>query len=195
LRKLGVDVLTGDPVTKVEEAGVTLRSGHLIETATVLWSAGVMASPAAKWLKSESDKAGRVRVGPDLKLPGRPNVFVIGDTASASDATGHVVPGVAPAAKQMGKYVATSVLDEIAGRPIRPFIYKNYGNLATIGRKAAVADFGRVNLTGLPAWLVWGLVHVGFLIGFRNRTTVMLDWAWSYLTYNRGARLITGDDL
>jgi NADH dehydrogenase len=194
LRKLGVDVIVGDPVTTVDEAGVKLQSGRSIATATVSWSAGVMASPAAKWLKAGADKAGRVKIGADLKLPGHENIFVIGDTATVTDIVGVSVPGVAPAAKQMGKYVADRIRSEMAGKPVRPFRYKNYGNLATIGRKAAVADFGRVRFTGFLAWLVWGLVHVGFLIGFRNRATVMLDWTWSYLTYNRGARLITGDD-
>jgi NADH dehydrogenase len=194
LRKLGVDVIVGDPVTTVDEAGVKLQSGRSIATATVSWSAGVMASPAAKWLKAGADKAGRIKIGADLKLPGHENIFVIGDTATVTDAVGVAVPGVAPAAKQMGKYVADRIRSEMAGKSVRPFRYKNYGNLATIGRKAAVADFGRVRLTGFLAWLVWGLVHVGFLIGFRNRATVMLDWTWSYLTYSRGARLITGDD-
>jgi NADH:ubiquinone reductase (H+-translocating) len=194
LRKLGVEVLTADPVTEIGAANVTLRSGRAIETSTVIWSAGVMASPAAKWLRSDSDRAGRIKVPADLRLPGHRNVFVIGDTASVTDAKGTAVPGVAPAAKQMGKYVANAILADIAGKSTQPFIYKNYGNLATIGRKAAVADFGCFQLTGFPAWLVWGLVHVGFLIGFRNRATVMLDWAWSYLTYNRGARLITNND-
>jgi NADH:ubiquinone reductase (H+-translocating) len=194
LRKLGVDVLTGDAVTGVDTSSVTLKSDRVIETSTVLWSAGVMASPAAKWLKVDSDRAGRIKVGSDLRLPGHRNIFVIGDTASVTDAVDVAVPGVAPAAKQMGKHVADTILAEIAGNPTRPFTYKNYGNLATIGRKAAVADFGRIQLTGFPAWLVWGLVHVGFLIGFRNRATVMLDWAWSYCTFSRGARLITGED-
>jgi NADH:ubiquinone reductase (H+-translocating) len=194
LRKLGVEILTGDPVTKCDGTGVTLKSGALIESATIMWGAGVMASPAAKWLKAKADKAGRIVTGPDLKLPGHDNIFIIGDTASVTDTTGHVVPGVAPAAKQMGRHVAKSIRAAMANKSYPQFTYKNYGNLATIGRKSAVADFGRFQLTGFPAWLVWGLVHVGFLIGFRNRATVMLDWAWSYFTYGRGARLITGDD-
>ncbi len=148
-----------------------------------------------KWLKAGADKAGRIIAGSDLKLPGHDNVFVIGDTASITDATGRVVPGIAPAAKQMGKHVASAIMASEGGKSQPSFIYKNYGNLATIGRKAAVADFGRVRLTGFPAWLLWGLVHVGFLIGFRNRLTVMLDWTWSYLTFSRGARLITGNDV
>lgn len=195
LCKLGVEVLTGDPVVQCDANGISLKSGKAIETATIMWGAGVMASPAAKWLKTRADRAGRIVAGPDLKLLGHGNVFVIGDTASVTDATGRVVPGVAPAAKQMGKYVASAIVASVAGKSQPPFTYRNYGNLATIGRKAAVADFGRVRLTGFPAWLLWGLVHVGFLIGFRNRLTVMLDWTWSYLTFSRGARLITGDDV
>ena len=194
LLKLGVEVLTGDPVTKCDDTSVTLKSGKLVETATIIWGAGVMASPAAKWLKANADKAGRVVTGPDLKLPGRADIYIIGDTASVTDTSGLFVPGVAPAAKQMGRHVARSILAAMANQSHPQFSYRNYGNLATIGRKSAVADFGRIQLTGFPAWLVWGLVHVGFLIGFRNRATVMLDWAWSYLTYSRGARLITGDD-
>jgi NADH:ubiquinone reductase (H+-translocating) len=194
LIKLGVEVVTGDAVTDMDSSHVKLRSGRVIETATVIWSAGVMASPAAKWLKADADRVGRIKVGADLRLPGRPEIFVIGDTASVIDAKAVAVPGVAPAAKQMGQHVAKTILADIAGRPMQTFTYKNHGNLATVGRKAAVADFGRFQLTGFLAWLVWGLVHVGFLIGFRNRATVMLDWAWSYLTYSRGARLITGQD-
>jgi NADH dehydrogenase len=194
LRKLGVEVLTGDPVNKCDQTGVTLKSGKVVEAATIIWGAGVMASPAAIWLKAKMDRAGRVIVGPDLKLPGHDNIYVIGDTACVTDNTGLTVPGVAPAAKQMGKHVARSIGAAMANQPWQPFSYRNYGNLATIGRKSAVADFGSFHLTGLLAWLVWGLVHVGFLIGFRNRVSVMLDWTWSYLTFGRGARLITGDD-
>jgi NADH dehydrogenase len=192
LSSLGVDIVTSDPVTACSFDGLSLKSGARIESATIVWGAGVMASPAAKWLKSPADKAGRVIVSAGLTLPDHRNVFVIGDTASVTDAAGRLVPGVAPAAKQMGKFAAKAILADMVGRTVPPFVYKDYGNLATIGRKAAVADFGRLKLTGFPAWLVWGLVHIGFLIGFRNRFTVMLDWFWSYVTYSRGARLITG---
>jgi NADH dehydrogenase len=194
LRKLGVEVITGDPVIECATSGLTLKSGKTINAGTIVWGAGVMASPAAKWLKSAADRAGRIVVGPDLLFPGTTNIFVIGDTASVTDGAGKAVPGVAPAAKQMGKHAARSIMAELTGKVQAPFVYRDYGNLATIGRKSAVADFGRLWLTGFPAWLAWSLVHVGFLIGFRNRLTVMLDWAWSYFTYGRGARLITGSD-
>ena len=195
LGKLGVEVATGDAVVQCDSNGLKLKSGKEIPAATIMWGAGVMASPAAKWLNAASDRAGRGPVGADLRLPGHDNIFVIGDTASVTDAAGRLVPGVAPAAKQMGRHAARAVAAAMAGKTPLPFVYRDYGNLATIGRKAAVADFGRLRLKGFPAWLVWGLVHVGFLIGFRNRLTVMLDWAWSYFTYGRGARLITGDDM
>ncbi len=195
LAKLRVDVIKGDAVTACDGQGLALKSGEHIAAGTIIWSAGVAASAAARWLKVKGDRAGRVSVGADLKLPGHGNVFVIGDTAAVTDAAGKPVPGVAPAAKQMGRYAADAIMKSFEGKPIKPFAYKNYGNLATIGRKAAVADFGWVRFTGLSAWLLWSVVHVGFLIGFRNRLTVMLDWAWAYATYNRGTRLITGHDL
>jgi NADH dehydrogenase len=154
-----------------------------------------MASPAAQWLGASADKAGRVRVGCDLKLEGAGNVFVIGDTAAVTDGAGRLVPGVAPAAKQMGKHAAKAIVADIGKKRCKPFVYRDYGSLATIGRKAAVADFGKFTLSGFPAWIMWSVVHVGFLIGFRNRFTVMLDWAWAYFTHSRGARLITGSDM
>ena len=151
------------------------------------------ASPAAKWLGAEHDAAGRVIVGPDLTLPGHPEIFVIGDTAAAKDADGKPLPGVAPVAKQQGQYAAKAIMARIAGKPApRPFRYRNYGNLATIGRRAAVADFGWIWLSGRIAWVLWGLVHIFFLIGFRNRVAVLLDWLYAYVTFQRGARLITG---
>jgi NADH dehydrogenase len=194
LVKLGVEVIKGDAVIQCSEHGVALHSGEHIEAATIVWGAGVMASAAAKWLKAESDRAGRVIVGSDLRPPGRNNIFVIGDTASVRDARGRLVPGVAPAAKQMGRHAALAIRAQINGREEPPFAYRDYGNLATIGRKAAVADFGRFHLTGFPAWLVWSLAHIWFLIGFRNRLAVFLDWGWAYVTYDRGARIITGND-
>jgi len=194
LSMLGVEVMTGDGVSQCDAMGLTLQSGKHINAGTIVWGAGVMASPAARWLKAESDRAGRVMVGADLKLPGYANVFVVGDTAAVRDAAGRAVPAVAPAAKQMGIHAARAILSDLSGHRPADFSYKDAGSLATIGRKAAVAELGRVKLTGLSAWAMWSLVHVGFLIGFRNRATVMLDWIWSYFTYGRGARLITGTD-
>ncbi len=195
LTRLGVEVITGDAVTQCDAAGLTLRSGKRIDANTIVWGAGVMASPAAKWLKAKPDRAGRVEVDATLRISGHPNIYVIGDTASVTDARGKRVPGVAPAAKQMGRHAAQSILAALKHSHIEPFVYRDYGNLATIGRNSAVADFGRLQLTGFPAWAVWSLVHIGFLIGFRNRLSVMLDWAWAYVTHSRGARLITGSDM
>ncbi len=191
LEGLGVEVLLGQPVTRCDADGVELGERR-IEARTILWAAGVEASPAAKWLGAEHDRAGRVLVGPDITLPGHPEIFVIGDTALARDGTGKPLPGVAPVAKQQGAYVARAIKNRLAGRPTPPFRYRDYGNLATIGRRAAVADFGVLRLSGRIAWLLWGAVHIFFLIGFRNRVAVLLDWLWAYLTFQRGARLITG---
>jgi NADH dehydrogenase len=191
LEKLGVEVRLGHAVTRCDEDGVLLADGGRIDSASVLWSAGVQASRAAKWLKVEADRAGRVIVVDDLSVPGHADVFVIGDTALVKGEAGKPVPGVAPAAKQMGKYVARLIAARLAGNSVGSFRYADYGNLATIGRKAAVADFGRVRLTGFIAWLLWSFAHLWFLVGFRNRIVVFLDWAWAYATYDRGARLIT----
>ena len=194
LERLGVEVRVGSPVTACDETGVSLGEER-IDSACVVWGAGVAASPAAKWLGAEHDRAGRVRVMPDLTLPGHPEIFVIGDTAWADGPDGKPLPGVAPVAKQQGEYVAKAIRARISGRPISgPFRYRNLGNLATIGRKAAVADFGWIRVHGRLAWVLWGLVHIFFLIGFRNRTAVLLDWLWAYVTFQRGARLITGAD-
>jgi NADH:quinone reductase (non-electrogenic) len=192
LARLGVEVRLGQRVTQCDDCGVVI-TGERIEARTILWAAGVAASPAAKWLGAEADRAGRVRVGPDLTLPGHPEIFVLGDTAAASDAAGAPLPGIAPVAKQQGRYAARAIRARLAGRAApRPFRYRHLGNLATIGRKVAVADFGFVRLSGRLAWLLWGLVHVYFLIGFRNRAAVLLDWLWAYVTFQRGSRLITG---
>ena len=156
---------------------------------TVLWAAGVAASPLARTLGAPLDRAGRVLVNADLSIPGHPEVFVVGDLAASPDAT--PVPGVAPAAMQEGRHAARNVARALRGEPALPFRYRDKGLMATIGRAAAVARIGRVELSGLVAWLAWLLVHIFFLIGFRNRVAVMLQWAWSYLTYKRGARLIT----
>ncbi|MDF2764090.1 MAG: FAD-dependent oxidoreductase [Rhodospirillales bacterium] len=192
LSRLGVEVRTGTPVTACDEDGVQLGEER-IPSRCIIWGAGVAASPAAKWLDAERDRAGRVMVEPDLTLPGHPEIFVIGDTAHALDAEGKPLPGVAPVAKQQGKYVAKLIQARLADRPAPgPFRYRNLGNMATIGRRAAVADFGWLRVNGRFAWLLWGLVHIYFLIGFRNRVAVLLDWLWAYLTFQRGARLITG---
>ena len=192
LERLGVEVRLGAPVAACDAQGVEL-SGERIPSQCVIWAAGVMASPAAKWLDVERDRAGRAKVGADLSVPGHPEVFVIGDTASVLDAGGKPVPGIAPAAKQMGRYVADLIRARVAGKSqSQAFRYKHLGNLATIGRKVAVADFGRVRLRGRLAWLLWGIVHIFFLIGFRNRVAVLIDWLWAYVTFQRGSRLITG---
>lgn len=188
---LGVEVITGRAVTDCTQQGVELSGGELLPSACVIWAAGVMASPAASWLGAKADRAGRIIVDRDLSVPGYPEIFAIGDTVHATGTDGTSVPGVAPAAKQMGQYVASTIIARLNGRETAPFRYRNMGSLSTIGRKAAVADFGRTKFTGFPAWLVWSFVHLLFLVGFRNRITVMMDWAWSYVTFERGARLIT----
>jgi NADH:quinone reductase (non-electrogenic) len=187
---LGVDVRLGKAVTAIDADGVTLGDER-IEARTILWGAGVQASPAASWLGVEGDRAGRVPVGPDLSVTGMPNVFVIGDTAHAEDAKGKPYPGVAPVAKQQGLYVARLIAAQAQGLTLPRFDYKDFGNLATIGRSSAVVDFGRLHITGFPAWVLWSVAHIYFLIGFRNRFVVALNWLWAYITFERGARLIT----
>ena len=192
LEKLGVEVRLGHAVTRCDGHGVMLADGEPIGSGCVLWAAGVMASRAATWLGAEADRAGRVIVNDDLSVPGHPEILVLGDTALVMSADGQPVPGVAAAAKQMGRYAAKLIKARLAGQPTtKPFRYIDYGNLATIGRKAAVADFGRFRLSGLLAWLLWTFAHLWFLVGFRNRIVVFLDWAWAYATFDRGARLIT----
>lgn len=192
LEQLGVEVMTGHAVTRCDQTGVALADGRAIEAGTVLWAAGVMASGAGRWLDVPTDRVGRVVVDEHLRVRGRDGVYVIGDTASVKDTGGQPVPGVAPAAKQMGRYVARAIRASLATKSVGPFRYRSFGNLATIGRKAAVADLGGIRLSGMTAWLIWSLAHVWFLIGFRNRIVVALDWAWAYATFDRGARLITG---
>jgi NADH dehydrogenase len=187
LEELGVEVVTGDLVTVIDPDGVTLAGGRRIESSTVLWAAGVEASPLGRVLGVGTDRSGRVLVEPDLSIPGRPNVLVVGDLATVSG-----VPGVAPAAIQMGRHAARMIRADVEGRPRRPFRYRNKGALATIGRAKAVADFGRVRFGGFFAWAAWLAVHIWYLIGFRNRLLVLISWAWSYLTFRRGARIITG---
>ena len=192
LERLQVEVRLGTPVSNCDESGVTIGEEHL-PAATIVWAAGVAASSAARWLGTETDRVGRVVVGPDLTVPDHPEIFVIGDTAHALGSNGKPLPGLAPVAKQQGAYVARVLRARLAGRAAPgPFRYRDWGTMATIGRRAAVADFGRLRLSGTLAWLMWGLVHVSFLIGFRNRLVVMLDWIWSYLTFQSGARLIVG---
>jgi NADH dehydrogenase len=191
LGALGVEVMTRAAVTNCTAGGVRV-SDRLIPTATVLWAAGVMASAAAIWLNVPHDRAGRVLVQPDLTLRDHPEIFVIGDTSALTGADGKPLPGLAPVAKQQGAYVAAAVRARLGSRPVGPFVYRNLGSLATIGRGRAVADFGWLRLHGAIAWILWGVVHVAFLIGFRNRIIVLLDWLWSYVTFKRGARLITG---
>jgi NADH dehydrogenase len=192
LEGLGVEVRLGTPVTQCDAEGVTIGDDPL-PAATIVWAAGVAASSAARWLGAGHDRAGRVRVGPDLTVPDHPEIFCIGDTSLAEDAEGKPLPGLAPVAKQQGAYVARTIRARLAGQPAPgPFRYRDYGTLATIGRRAAVADFGWLQLSGTLAWLLWGLVHISFLIGFRNRLVVLIDWIWSYVTFQSGARLITG---
>jgi NADH dehydrogenase len=190
LTHLGVEVHTKTLVTALDEHGVSMGDTHLAAR-TVLWAAGVAASPLARSLGVPLDRAGRVHVQPDLTIPGHSEVFVIGDLAAAMS-HGQPVPGVAPAAIQGGRHAARCIRCALAGKSSEPFSYQDRGALATIGRAAAVADFGRLKLTGFFAWLAWMLVHIAFLIGFRNRVFVLLSWAWAYLTFQRGARLITG---
>jgi NADH dehydrogenase len=165
-----------------------------IPSACVIWAAGVAASPTAKWLNVAADRAGRVPVDADLTLPGHPEIFVVGDCALTKGKDGKPLPGLAPVAKQQGEYVGRllTALTRKAGAKRPPFRYQDFGALATVGRKAAIADFGRIRLKGFIGWLTWCLAHIYFLIGFRNRFSVALDWTWSYLTFERGARLITG---
>lgn len=192
LTSLGVEVRAGVAVNACDTDGVTIGE-HRIAARTVIWAAGVAASAAAKWVGAEKDRAGRIKVAADLSVPGHPDIFAIGDTALALDKTGQPVPGIAPAAKQAGAYVGRLIAARVAGRKgDAAFRYRHLGNLATIGRKRAVADFGVLQLRGFPAWLLWSAAHVYFLIGFRNRLVVTLSWLWAYVTFQRGARLITG---
>jgi NADH dehydrogenase FAD-containing subunit/uncharacterized membrane protein YphA (DoxX/SURF4 family) len=195
LEKLDVEVLTGSPVERIDAFGVAVN-GKTIVARTVLWAAGVKASPAAKWLRARADNAGRVKVAADLSVPNLRNVYVIGDTAASDGWKGQSVPGLASAATQEGKYAARHIRAKIYCTPApAAFAYRHRGSLATIGRKAAVADFGFIKLWGAPAWWLWGAVHIGFLLGIRNRISTMMNWFWSYLTLGGGIRLITGAEL
>jgi NADH dehydrogenase len=191
LARLGVDVRTGQKVTGIDAEGVVVGSER-IATRTVLWAAGVAGSGFGRALGVPLDRAGRVPVGPDLSIAGHPEVFVVGDLAAVATDGGRPVPAVAPAAMQEAKHAARNVLRAIRGEPTLPFRYKDKGSLATIGRSAAVADLGKIKLSGAPAWLAWLTLHLLFLVGFRNRLIVLFQWAWSFVSYDRGARLITG---
>ncbi|HEV7764664.1 MAG TPA: NAD(P)/FAD-dependent oxidoreductase [Thermoanaerobaculia bacterium] len=191
LVELGVEVITGAIVTDVNDREVRFGD-HTIATRTILWGAGVQASPLARSLGAPLDRAGRVLVEPDLTIPGHPEVFVIGDLAAVKQYDGSFVPGVAPAAIQEGQHTALNLERAVEGQPLRAFKYNDKGSLATIGRAAAVADFGKIKFGGFLAWMAWLVIHIFFLIGFRNRFLVVTQWAWAYLTYQRSARLITG---
>src|SRR5579859_928217 len=192
LKKLGAEVQTNYPVTSVEK-GQVIAGGKTVHAATILWAAGVAASPLAGSLGVELDKAGRVAVRPDLSIAGHPEIFVIGDLAIFTHQGGKPLPGVAPVAIQQGRHAARNILRAVKGEAAEPFHYVDKGNLATIGRASAVADLGRLQFSGFFAWLAWLLVHIFFLIGFRNRFIVLFEWTWAYFTNQRGARLITGD--
>jgi NADH dehydrogenase len=187
LERLGVTVWVGRRVTGIDAHGVSMGAERL-EAHTVIWAAGITSSPLGATLGAPLDRAGRVMVEPDLSVPGHPEVFVAGDLAHVEG-----VPGVAPAAKQMGRRAALNVRNSIEGRPTEPFRYRDFGQLATIGRNAAVAMFGKLHFSGYPAWLLWLVAHIYFLINFRNRLVVLVEWAWSYWTYQRYARIIISE--
>jgi NADH:ubiquinone reductase (H+-translocating) len=190
LRTMGVEVEVNRKVIGCDAQGVSFDGGR-IEAATVIWAAGVVASPAATWIGAETDRAGRIRVNADLTVPAHPEIFAVGDTATIADRDGHPVPGIAPAAKQMGQYVGKVIAARVRGRPAPgPFVYHHLGELATIGRKSAIVKLGVFQLTGFLGWLFWSAVHIYFLIGMRNRFVVALNWLWNYVTFQRGARLI-----
>jgi NADH dehydrogenase len=193
LHDLGVEVRLGTRVTGIDAGGVDLGDVR-IDAATVIWAAGVAGSPLARTLGVPLDRAGRVPVPATLQLDAHPSVFVAGDLAAVVDATGRAVPGVAPAAQQAGTIAARNLARWLRGEPPVPMRYRDRGALATIGRRRAIADFGWLRLWGPPAWWAWLLVHIMFLIGFRNRIVVLVDWAWSFVTFARGARLIVGRD-
>ncbi|HYV42461.1 MAG TPA: NAD(P)/FAD-dependent oxidoreductase [Thermoanaerobaculia bacterium] len=192
LEKLGVESRTGAAVTAIGEGFVEIGAERL-EAGTILWTAGVAASRLARSLGVPLDRAGRVAIGADLTIPGYPEVFVIGDLASLPDRAGKLLPGVAQVAIQQGRHAARNIEFARRGEPLQAFRYRDPGNLAVLGRAAAIADLGRVRLSGFPAWLFWCFVHILYLIGFRNRFIVLFEWAWAYLTWQRGARLITGE--
>jgi len=192
LKNIGVEVRTGVKVTNIDACGVHVEGGEIIPSSTVMWCAGVAAVPLTKSLEVDLDRGGRIIVQSDLSIPGHNNVFAIGDIANFAHQGEKPLPGLAPVAMQMGKAAAVSVLDDIAKRPRKKFQYMDKGTMATIGRSAAVADLGKLKMSGLSAWLAWLLIHILMLIGFRNRLLVFVNWMWSFFTYDRGSRLITG---
>lgn len=194
LRRRGVEILLETPIEEVDAGGVVAK-GARIAAATVVWCAGVAANPVGRWLKVPTERNGTVAVRADLSVPNRPDVFVIGDAARVAGADGRPLPGIAPVAKQQGEYVAAAIAARVCERQPPPaFRYRDRGMLATIGRSSAVVDFGRLRLTGLPAWLLWSTAHIYFLMGWRNRLAVFLDWMWSWATYKRGARVLTENE-
>jgi NADH:ubiquinone reductase (H+-translocating) len=190
LKSLGVEVVLGQAVTECSAEGV-VYGGKRLEAKTLIWAAGVRASPAAEWLGAPADRAGRLQVEPDLTVPGHPDIFAIGDTVTITDPDGKPVPGIAPAAKQQGRHVAETIKARLRGGTLAPFRYKHAGSLAQIGKRKAVIDFGRFKLRGALAWWIWGIAHIYFLIGLRNRLSVAISWLWIYLRDQRAARLIT----
>ena len=192
LERMGVDLRLGQPVTECDEEGVIV-GGERINAATVLWAAGVAASPAAQWLQAPADRAGRVQVEKDLSIPGDRRIFAIGDTVAVMDSDDQPLPGIAPVAKQQGQYVAGVIAAAVnKSKKPGPFHYSSRGSLATIGRRSAIIEYRRVKLSGRLAWWIWGIAHIYFLIGVRSRLSVAIQWGWSYITFQRGARLITG---
>jgi NADH dehydrogenase len=190
LEKIGVEVVLGQAVTECTADGVVYGDNKL-DARTIIWAAGVRASPAAEWLNAPADRAGRLLVRPDLTVPGHRDIFAIGDTVTIAGPDGDPVPGIAPAAKQQGRYVAKAIKARLAGRTWPPFRYKHAGSLAQIGKRHAVIDFGRIKLRGALAWWIWGIAHIYFLIGVRNRLSVAINWLWIYARDQRAARLIT----
>jgi len=194
LEHIGVEVLLGENVTACSAEGV-MRGKQTLPAGTVIWAAGVRASPVAEWLRAPADRAGRLQVLPDLTVPGHPEIFVIGDTASLAGPDGKPVPGIAPAAKQQGRYVAQAIKARLAGRPPKgPFRYHHQGSLAQIGKRKAIIDFGWIKLKGALAWWIWGIAHIYFLIGVRSRLNVAINWLWIHARNQRSARLITQAD-
>jgi len=190
LESLGVEVKLGQPVTECSADGVVYGDNKL-EARTIIWAAGVRASRAAEWLNAPADRAHRLEVLPDLTVPGHPDIFAIGDTVTIAGPDGRPVPGIAPAAKQQGRYAAATIKARLNGGTLPPFRYKHAGSLAQIGKRLAVIDFGRIKLRGTIAWWIWGIAHIYFLIGLRNRLSVALSWLWIHARDQRAARLIT----